>query len=184
MRTKTNKASNSLHLALSQIAYKSGRAVDLGCGNGVDTFWLIEKGWTVTALDFHDVALETTYKRIPPGKRHNLTLVKGKFENVDLPIVDLILANDSLAFCKPDQFPIFWNKIKQAINLDGWFAGNFFAKKGRFINKQYSLFRLDEVKELFNDFSIEIFLEKDEPGPTVSGELWHIFYVVARKIKV
>lgn len=35
-----------------------GRALDLACGAGRNAVWLAEQGWTVTAVDFSDVALE------------------------------------------------------------------------------------------------------------------------------
>ena len=34
-----------------------GRALDVGCGHGVDTLWLATHGWRVTAVDFSAVAL-------------------------------------------------------------------------------------------------------------------------------
>lgn len=34
-----------------------GRALDVGCGEGADTIWLAQRGWTVTAIDISDVAL-------------------------------------------------------------------------------------------------------------------------------
>jgi SAM-dependent methyltransferase len=36
----------------------SGRALDVGCGEGADAVWLAERGWQVTALDVSQVALE------------------------------------------------------------------------------------------------------------------------------
>jgi len=153
----------------------------LGCGNGADTFLLIEKGWTVTSIDFQETALRNTYERIFPDKRSKLTLIKEKFEYLDLPKADLVIANDSLSFCSPNYFPALWNKIQDAINPEGRFAGNFFGQKDRLTDDQHSFFELDDIKEMFRDFDNEILLEKDEAGPTVSGELWHIFYVVANK---
>lgn len=35
-----------------------GRALDLACGEGRNAVWLAEQGWTVTGVDFSDVALE------------------------------------------------------------------------------------------------------------------------------
>ncbi|HEX4490913.1 MAG TPA: class I SAM-dependent methyltransferase [Acidimicrobiia bacterium] len=35
-----------------------GRALDVGCGEGADAIWLAQKGWTVTAIDVSDVAID------------------------------------------------------------------------------------------------------------------------------
>jgi SAM-dependent methyltransferase len=35
-----------------------GRSLDLACGAGRNAVWLAERGWTVTGVDFSDVALE------------------------------------------------------------------------------------------------------------------------------
>ncbi len=35
-----------------------GRALDLACGEGRNAIWLAEQGWTVSGLDFSEVALE------------------------------------------------------------------------------------------------------------------------------
>jgi SAM-dependent methyltransferase len=37
---------------------RPGRALDVGCGEGADAIWLADQGWTVTALDVSQVALE------------------------------------------------------------------------------------------------------------------------------
>ena len=37
---------------------RPGRALDIGSGEGADTIWLAQRGWSVTDLDFSTVALE------------------------------------------------------------------------------------------------------------------------------
>ena len=41
----------------------AGRALDLGAGEGRTALWLAERGWSVTAVDFSDVALERGRQR-------------------------------------------------------------------------------------------------------------------------
>jgi len=36
----------------------AGQALDLACGEGRNTIWLAEKGWTATGVDFSQVAIE------------------------------------------------------------------------------------------------------------------------------
>ncbi len=40
-----------------------GRALDIGCGSGVDSVYLASQGWQVTALDFVSEALDMTRRR-------------------------------------------------------------------------------------------------------------------------
>src|SRR3954466_2691242 len=44
--------------AAEAVGLPPGRALDLACGEGRNAIWLAERGWTVTAVDFSDVAVE------------------------------------------------------------------------------------------------------------------------------
>jgi SAM-dependent methyltransferase len=37
---------------------RAGKALELGCGEGADAIWLAQQGWTVTAVDVSEVALD------------------------------------------------------------------------------------------------------------------------------
>ncbi len=45
-----------------------GRALDVGCGEGGDARWLADRGWTVTAIDISQVALDRAAARDPDGR--------------------------------------------------------------------------------------------------------------------
>ena len=47
---------------------KPGRAIDIGCGSGVDSVYLAERGWDVTSLDFVSDALAMTQARAQRAK--------------------------------------------------------------------------------------------------------------------
>lgn len=55
-----------------------GRALDLGCGLGVNAIWLARQGWLVRAVDFSDVAIE----------RARMLAVRSGVE-VDFDVADL-----------------------------------------------------------------------------------------------
>ena len=73
-------------------------AIDLGCGAGNDTMFLLEKGFKVIAID-----QEEKVKDIIENKnlnKENLKLIIDDFSKIEIPNTDLILANFSLFFVK------------------------------------------------------------------------------------
>lgn len=50
---------------------KPGKALDVACGEGRNALWMAEQGWSVTAIDFSEVAIEKA-KRI--AKRRGIEL--------------------------------------------------------------------------------------------------------------
>lgn len=46
----------SLEAEITEV--RPGRALDVGCGEGADAFWLVEQGWAVTAIDISSVAVD------------------------------------------------------------------------------------------------------------------------------
>jgi SAM-dependent methyltransferase len=161
-------------------------AIDIGCGHGADTIELLKNDWKVLAIDKEANGLSILKDSIGPGMRKNLILSKQKFENIKLKKCDLINASYSLPFCKPAYFNNFWKVISGSIKTGGRFSGNFFGKKDSWSsNNNLTFHTITQVKKLFDKFNIEYFHERDEDGTTTSGEEkhWHVFSVIARKIK-
>jgi SAM-dependent methyltransferase len=52
--------SGRVNVRLPEVAadLRPGTALDLGCGEGADAWWLAERGWTVVAVDISDTALQ------------------------------------------------------------------------------------------------------------------------------
>ena len=50
---------------------KPGKALDMGCGTGVDSVFMASKGWEVTCLDFMAEAIQMTNER---AEENNVSL--------------------------------------------------------------------------------------------------------------
>ena len=62
-------------------ALPTGRALDLGCGEGGDAMWLAQRGWHVTAVDISQTALD----RAAADARARNVLERIDFQRHDLP---------------------------------------------------------------------------------------------------
>lgn len=101
---------------------KPENAIDLGCGAGRDTIYLIKNGWNVLAIDKEDT------KQIISSKLDNEEIKKFRFtrqnfENIKLEKTKLLVANFSIPFCKKECFNQFWNKIVDSILKERLFCG-------------------------------------------------------------
>ena len=108
-----------------EIEKKRSNAIDLGCGAGRDTIYLLKNNWNVTAIDREDT------KSIIESKLNTEELEKFKFicqdfENIKLNKSDLIVSNFSIPFCNKNYFNEFWNKIVYSINKGRIFCWKFF----------------------------------------------------------
>ena len=163
-------------------------AIDIGCGHGADTLELLKKGWKVLATDADENGLRLLNESVNKSFKKNLKTEKLSFEefgNAKFKKCDLLNASYSIPFCKPEYFDILWNKISDTIKKGGMFSGQFFGEKDEWAgNKNMTFLKIKKVNELFRDFEVLYFEEKDEDGYTASGDFkhWHVFSVIAEKL--
>ena len=161
------------------------KAIDLGCGAGRDTVYLIKNGWKVLAIDKEN-SKEYIDLKLNEEERKNFKFQCQDFENIKLEKVKLIVANFSIPFCSKDKFKDLWNSITQNIIQNGYFVGNFFGLKDSWAdNKNKKIFlSKDEVLKLFeSSFEIIDFQEIEKDGETALNGVkhWHIYNIIARK---
>lgn len=111
-----------------QMGAQPGIAVDLGCGISPTVIALLERGWTVYAVDQSAPVIaavkELTEEWIQTGR---LVLVNQSIEDFEFPQqVQLILATDSLPYCNPLKIYDIFLKARQALVANGVFACSFF----------------------------------------------------------
>ena len=159
---------------------RPGTAVDLGCGAGVDTVAMLERGWDVLAIDAEPDAIGRLRARA--GDRDALHTELSPMEEAVLPPVDLVWASYSLFFCDPGRFPDLWGRIGAAIRPGGRFAGELLGDRDTWaaLEDRTALSRV-AAEVLFTGWTVECFEEEENDGEACGGpKHWHYFHVVAR----
>ena len=180
---ESDKPRNNIEYFINEIKCNPGKAIELGCGAGNDTVYLIKNNWNVLAIDREDVE-KRILNRLSQREKKKFRFQIQSFESLELEKSDLIIANYCLPFCNKDRFEDLWNKIKESILCNGYFVGNFFG-----INDSWNktkpekvFLSKEQVIELFKDFEIIRFKEIEKDALTGLGKMkhWHIFDVIAK----
>ena len=108
-----------------EMKIKPSKAIDLGCGAGRDTIYLIKNGWNVLSIDKEDTGKFISSK-LNEEEIKRFRFVRQDFENIELEKNNLLVANFSIPFCKKDCFNELWNKITNSILKERILCGNFF----------------------------------------------------------
>ena len=162
-----------------------GRALDLGCGAGRDTRYLVAHGWQVTAVDQEADAIA----HLADLPRANLRAAQSSLEDFDYEkeAYDLISAQFSLPFISRSRFDEAFSRIKAAIKPGGVFTGQFFGPHDTWNtpDSDMTFHTQEQVNDLLGDLRIVEASEVDRPGNTATGEMkhWHVFHIIAQKDK-
>jgi SAM-dependent methyltransferase len=160
---------------------RPGRAIDLGCGAGIDTLAMLSRGWRVFATDAEREAIDRLRARVPEDLAERLETHVSPMEEVELPSADLLFASFSLFFCDPARFPDVWRRIGAALAGGGRFVGELLGDRDTWAPEaDMSSFAESQARTLFDGWTIERFDEEEEDGEACSGpKHWHVFHVVA-----
>lgn len=181
--TKNKKANKNIREFIS-LKTEIGNAIELGCGAGRDTKLLLENKWNVLAIDREEVS-NIIKENLNEEELKRFRFQKQELENLKLEKNNLIVANNSLSFCKKEKFEEMWDKIKNSILSNGYFVGNFLGINDEWAKnkKDMSFLSKESCLKLFDDFDIIEFKEIEKEGLTGLGKIkyWHIFNVIAKK---
>jgi trans-aconitate methyltransferase len=159
---------------------RPGAAVDLGCGAGIDTVAMLDRGWEVLAIDAEPDAIERLRRRAPTDSLLRTEL--SPMEEVIVPPVELVWASYSLFFCDPGRFAEVWSRIRAAVRPGGIFAGELLGDRDTWASiPGHSAFARTAAEALFEGWIVERFEEEENDGEAFSGpKHWHYFHAVAR----
>ncbi|MDR5898175.1 methyltransferase [Halomonas vilamensis] len=76
-----------------KLAKKKRRILDVGCGDGIITAWLAQRGHEVTAVDISEFALEATRKTLEANQLTGRVLASDVYQALDDERFDLIISN-------------------------------------------------------------------------------------------
>jgi trans-aconitate methyltransferase len=158
-------------------------AVDLGCGEGTDALALLERGWSIVAIDVEPDGLAVLAARIPVKLAGQIQLICAAFADTSIPPAHLIHAGFSLPFCAPHQFPALWTRISHGLLPGGIFAGQLFGNRDSWADDPDMTFHnREEVTALLDDLEILTLHETERDGEAFSGpKHWHTFDIMARQ---
>lgn len=155
------------------------KAIDLGCGAGNDTEFLISKGFKVTAIDSEEQVMDILESRNIDKTKYEVII--GDFSKIEIPKADLILANMSLFFVK-DNFEEFLKNLLGKVNKKGFVAANFLGKEDDWKGINSTIEKV-KLLEFFKEFDFNYFSEEKYYSKTALGEnkFWHVYTVIAQK---
>lgn len=159
-----------------------GFAIDLGCGEGSDTRFLLNRGWRVHAIDGSPGVDERVRAGVPGEQAARLTTQECTFERLDeLPAADVVYSGFALPFCEPDGFGRLWHSIRESIAVCGWFAGELFGEHDEWFGTDDMNFHdRPGVDALLDGLIVDELTEDDRDGTTFQGpKHWHVFHVIA-----
>ena len=157
-------------------------ALDLGCGAGRDSDYLLRNGYRVTAVDSSPAAAGPL-RRLP--RQRWLRFVECPIESFTPETYDLVNAQYVLPFVERSQFAHVVGAMVNAVRMGGVLACNFFGTDDEWNRPGSALTFLsrEEAEASIGALTLISMDEENVDGRTADGEPkhWHLFHVIARR---
>ncbi len=170
-----------LEQAISLLVHRE-KALDLGCGAGRDTRYLLEQGFYVTAVDSspHAIALLADFPQ------DHLRAVQSSFDDFEFETYDLVNAHFALPFMPEERFHEVFARVKRALNAGGIFVGQFFGVNDEWNTPENNMtfFTREQAESELRGLKVVEFREEDVDSHVADGtpKHWHVFHIIAQKV--
>ena len=160
--------------------YKIKDAIDLGCGSGNETVYMLKNGIEVTAID-RQLNKDFILNRLNDKEKEKISFSEQDFETVRLESTDAVTAFFSIPFCNPEHFNELWDKIYESINVNGYFVGQLFGDRDEWKdNELINTFTIEEAKAYLKRYKI-LKLDEIEYVRESDNKKWHFYNIIAKK---
>ena len=179
-RTYNDDVSNLLIDFLNNC--KVNDAIDLGCGSGNESVYMIKTGLNVVSID-RQLNKDFILNRLNDEEKQRVKFIESSFEDVNLPKTNVVCAFFSIPFCDPKNFDSLWNKIYNSINNNGYFVGQLFGDRDAWnVVDSINTFSIEKVKEYLKIYKV-LKLEEVEYIRESDNKKWHYYDIIAQKVE-
>lgn len=189
-----NKPNNLLQKIYTKVN-ASGNFLDLGCGQGRDSLFMLKKGFNVTMVDKSEEKIkkikEYIQKNNLPKDKISLYCQNIGNYNIESNKFDIINAFNSLQFLPKKESLQMIDKIKKSLKNKGYVIISSFTVNDplyeKTTNNSRCFFESQELRKLFSDFNIIFYKEglieeNGHPGYPEPHQ-HHVVKLIAQKIK-
>ncbi len=182
--TKDKKPNGYVADAVRMFKLKEGRALDIGCGSGVDSKYLGQLGFQVVAFDNEPESVRIA-REITAGLSVTVSEQRMEDFNFDEAGYDIIVSWRSIPFVKKSIAREILLKIQKHLRPNGVCIVALFGPEDGWAKDRndMSFFTLDEIKELWPQMElIRVFEERSEGNLVTGGtKFFHLINLIARK---
>lgn len=139
-----------------------GKALDIGCGNGRNSFYLAQKGLEVYGIDFSETSIEWGTQIAQEQSEKVIFLCQSIFDFQAKPeSFDFIYDSGCLHHIKPHRRDKYLKTILKYLKPDGYFAMVCFNLKGGENLSDYDVYRDNSMHGGlgFSEYKLKIILE-------------------------
>jgi ubiquinone/menaquinone biosynthesis C-methylase UbiE len=158
------------------------RILDIGCGNGKDTAYLMAKGATVVGIDYSSKMLQEAKRHVQSGVFHLMDMRNLEFPNNTF---DGVWANGCIYHVPKVELGQVLKEVIRVLKPVGIFSFNTKAGTGEGLEDNpksfaggprfYAYYTISEIKERLKEADLEVIEAKNYPQKIFNERIFHIW---------